>query len=185
MVMLNIGVFIVWGFIIVFFILIGWVFNEMLVFLVGFMIIYLLLLLIGYTGGKLVGGECGVVVGVIIMMGVIVGIDIFMFMGVMIVGFMGGWVIKVFDKKIDGKVCSGFEMLVNNFFAGIIGMLCVIIVFFLIGLFVKVLLGVLVVGVNFFVIVYLFFLMFIFVELVKILFFNNVINYGIFLLLGI
>ncbi len=39
------------------------------------MITYLLPLLIGYTGGKLVGGERGGVVGAITTMGVIVGAD--------------------------------------------------------------------------------------------------------------
>ncbi len=90
------------------------------------MITYLLPLLIGYTGGKLVGGDRGAVVGAITTMGVIVGTDIPMFMGAMMVGPMGGWAIKKFDNYIDGKVKSGFEMLVNNFSAGIIGMLCAI-----------------------------------------------------------
>lgn len=157
----------------------------MLVKLVGLMIIYFLLLLIGYIGGKLVGGECGGVVGVIIIMGVIVGVDMLMFFGFMIVGLLGGWCIKYFDCWVDGKIKFGFEMLVNNFFVGIIGMIFVILVFFGIGLIVEVLFKMLVVGVNFMVVYDMLLLVFIFVELVKILFFNNVINYGIFLLLGI
>lgn len=48
------------------------------------MITYLLPLLIGYTGGKLVGGERGGVVGAITTMGVIVGADMPMFLGSMI-----------------------------------------------------------------------------------------------------
>ena len=46
-------------------------------------------------------------------MGVIVGTDIPMFMGAMIAGPLGGLAIKRFDRAIDGKVKSGFEMLVN------------------------------------------------------------------------
>lgn len=157
----------------------------MLVKLVGLMIIYLLLLFIGYIGGCLVGGECGGVVGVIIIMGVIVGVDMLMFFGLMIVGLLGGYCIKKFDSWVDGKIKFGFEMLVNNFFVGIIGMIFVILVFFGIGLVVEVLFKILVVGVNFMVVYDMLLLVFIFVELVKILFFNNVINYGIFLLLGI
>lgn len=85
------------------------------------------------------GGERGAIVGAITTMGVIAGTDIPMFMGAMMVGPMGGLAIKLFDQKVDGKIKSGFEMLVNNFSAGIIGMLCAIVAFFFIGPFVKVL----------------------------------------------
>ena len=115
MVMPNIGAFIAWGFLTALFIPTGWLPNEALAKMVGPMITYLLPLLIGYTGGKLVGGERGGIVGAVTTMGVIVGTDIPMFMGAMMVGPLGGWVIKRFDRVIDGKVKSGFEMLVNNF----------------------------------------------------------------------
>ncbi len=185
MVMPNIGAFIAWGFITALFIPTGWLPNETLAAMVGPMITYLLPLLIGYTGGKLVGGDRGAVVGAITTMGVIVGTDIPMFMGAMIVGPMGGWAIKKFDNYIDGKVKSGFEMLVNNFSAGIIGMVCAIVAFFLIGPFVKVLSGGLAAGVNFLVAAHLLPLTSIFVEPAKILFLNNAINHGIFSPLGI
>ncbi|WP_260260966.1 PTS mannitol transporter subunit IICBA [Vibrio intestinalis] len=185
MVMPNIGAFIAWGFITALFIPTGWLPNETLASMVGPMITYLLPLLIGYTGGKLVGGDRGAVVGAITTMGVIVGTDIPMFMGAMMVGPMGGWAIKKFDNYIDGKVKSGFEMLVNNFSAGIIGMLCAILAFFFIGPFVKVLSGGLAAGVNFLVSAHLLPLTSIFVEPAKILFLNNAINHGIFSPLGI
>ncbi len=185
MVMPNIGAFIAWGFITALFIPTGWLPNETLASLVGPMITYLLPLLIGYTGGKLIGGERGAVVGAITTMGVIVGTDIPMFMGAMIVGPMGGWAIKYFDKRVDGKIKSGFEMLVNNFSAGIIGMICAVIAFYLIGPFVKVLSDVLAAGVNFLVAAHLLPLTSIFVEPAKILFLNNAINHGIFSPLGI
>lgn len=185
MVMPNIGAFIAWGFITALFIPTGWLPNETLAKLVGPMITYLLPLLIGYTGGKLVGGERGAVVGAVTTMGVIVGTDIPMFMGAMIVGPMGGWAIKRFDRAIEGKVRSGFEMLVNNFSAGLIGMICAIVAFFMIGPFVKVLSGGLAAGVNFLVDAGLLPLTSIFVEPAKILFLNNAINHGIFSPLGI
>ena len=50
------------------------------------MIIYLLPLLIGYTGGRMVHGQRGAVIGAIATMGVIVGVDIPMFLGAMIIG---------------------------------------------------------------------------------------------------
>ncbi|MFQ1783109.1 PTS mannitol transporter subunit IICBA [Aeromonas veronii] len=185
MVMPNIGAFIAWGFITALFIPTGWLPNETLAKLVGPMITYLLPLLIGYTGGKLMGGDRGGVVGAITTMGVIVGTDIPMFMGAMMVGPLGGWAIKRFDKAMDGRVKSGFEMLVNNFSAGLIGMLLAILAFFVIGPFVKVLSGLLAGGVGFLVENHMLPLTSIFVEPAKILFLNNAINHGIFSPLGI
>ena len=185
MVMPNIGAFIAWGFITALFIPTGWFPNETLASMVGPMITYLLPLLIGYTGGKMVGGERGAVVGAITTMGVIVGTDIPMFMGAMIVGPLGGIAIKKFDAAVHGKVKSGFEMLVNNFSAGIIGMLCAILAYLVIGPAVKVLSGGLAAGVGFMVEHGALPLASIFVEPAKILFLNNAINHGIFSPLGI
>ncbi|EBJ6673199.1 PTS mannitol transporter subunit IICBA [Salmonella enterica] len=139
MVMPNIGAFIAWGIITALFIPTGWLPNETLAKLVGPMITYLLPLLIGYTGGRLVGGERGGVVGAITTMGVIVGADMPMFLGSMIAGPLGGYCIKKFDSWVDGKIKSGFEMLVNNFSAGIIGMILAILAFLGIGPAVEVL----------------------------------------------
>ena len=185
MVIPNIGAFIAWGIITALFIPTGWLPNETLAKLVGPMITYLLPLLIGYTGGKLVGGERGGVVGAITTMGVIVGADMPMFLGSMIAGPLGGWAIKKFDVWVDGKIKSGFEMLVNNFSAGIIGMILAILAFLGIGPAVEVLSKILAAGVNFMVAHEMLPLASIFVEPAKILFLNNAINHGIFSPLGI
>ncbi len=121
MVMPNIGAFIAWGLVTALFIPDGWIPNKDIAELVTPMIIYLLPLLIGFTGGKLVHGHRGGVVGAVATMGVIVGTDVPMFLGAMIMGPLGGWVIKKFDKSIEGKVKPGFEMLIDNFSAGIVG----------------------------------------------------------------
>ncbi|MCS3432728.1 PTS mannitol transporter subunit IICBA [Klebsiella sp. BIGb0407] len=185
MVMPNIGAFIAWGIITALFIPTGWWPNEELAKLVGPMITYLLPLLIGYTGGRLIGGDRGGVVGTITTMGVIVGADMPMFLGAMIAGPLGGWAIKHFDSWVDGKIKSGFEMLVNNFSAGIIGMILAILAFLGIGPAVEVLSKVLAAGVNFMVVHDMLPLASIFVEPAKILFLNNAINHGIFSPLGI
>lgn len=121
MVMPNIGAFIAWGLITALFIPTGWIPDEYLGKLVDPMIKYLLPLLIGYTGGNMVHGKRGAVTAAIVTMGVIVGSDIPMFLGAMIVGPLSAWIIKQFDKLVDGKIKSGFEMLVNNFSIGILG----------------------------------------------------------------
>lgn len=184
MVMPNIGAFIAWGFITALFIPTGWLPNESFAKLVGPMITYLLPLLIGYSGGRLVGGERGAVVGAITTMGIIVGSEIPMFLGAMIVGPLGGWAIKTFDKAIEGKVKSGFEMLVNNFSAGIIGMILAMLSFAFIGGIVTQLSTLLGAGVGALVDAGLLPLTSIIVEPAKILFLNNAINHGVFTPLG-
>lgn len=118
MVILNIGAFIAWGLITALFIPTGWIPNETFAKLVGPMILYLLPLLIGFTGGKMVHGHRGGVVGAAATMGVIVGASIPMFLGGMIMGPLGGWCMKKVDQMLEGKVPVGFEMLINNFSAG-------------------------------------------------------------------
>ncbi|MCX8580905.1 MULTISPECIES: PTS mannitol transporter subunit IICBA [unclassified Gilliamella] len=193
MVMPNIGAFIAWGFITAIFLYNandpsagGWFPNEgVSTAFIGPMITYLLPLLIGYTGGKLVYGDRGGVVGAVTTIGVIVGVSIPMFLGAMISGPLGGWCIKQFDKFIDGKIKSGFEMLVNNFSAGIIGMILALIAYFGIGPAVASLTNVLIVAVQFMVDHGLLPLTSILVEPAKILFLNNAINHGVFTSLGV
>src|SRR5258706_12528736 len=114
MVIPNIGAFIAWGLITALFIPTGWIPNETFAKIVGPMIIYLLPLLIGYTGGKMIHGVRGGVVGAAATMGVIVGADIPMFLGAMIMGPLGGWVIKKSDDMFEDKIRVGFGSLVNN-----------------------------------------------------------------------
>lgn len=179
MVMPNIGAFIAWGLITALFIEKGFFPNEELAKLVGPMVTYLLPLLIGYTGGKLVHDQRGAVVGAIATMGVIVGADIPMFLGAMIVGPLGGYVIKKFDQLIDGKIKTGFEMLVNNFSAGILGGILAILAFLGISPAVDAFTQALIVGVDWLVGAGLLPLTSILIEPAKILFLNNAINHGI------
>ncbi|MFD2655213.1 PTS mannitol transporter subunit IICBA [Gracilibacillus thailandensis] len=180
MVLPNIGAFIAWGLITALFIADGFLPNENLAKLVDPMVFYLLPLLIGYTGGKLIHDQRGGVVGAIATMGVIVGApDTPMFLGAMIMGPLGGYVIKKFDQAIEGKIRSGFEMLVNNFSAGILGGLLAILSFLGIGPAVNGFTQLLVAGVDWLISAGLLPLTSIFIEPAKILFLNNAINHGI------
>ena len=185
MVMPNIGAFIAWGLITALFIATGWLPNEQLSTMVSPMLSYVLPVLIAYTGGKMVGGQRGAVMGAIAVVGVICGApDYPMLMGAMLVGPLGGWVIKQFDKMVEGKIPAGFEMLVNNFSIGILGMILAIIGFYLIGPFMAAILVFLSGGVDILVNAGLLPLVSIFVEPAKVLFLNNAINHGIFTPLG-
>lgn len=179
MVMPNIGAFIAWGLITALFIGTGWLPNEKLATLVDPMLKYLLPLLVAYTAGKNVAGTRGAVIAAIAAVGIIVGSSIPMFLGVMVMAPFAAWVIKMFDKAVDGKIPAGFEMLVNNFSIGILGTILAIIGFYLIGPFVTLITNGLIWGAN---VVYqtgFLPLISIFVEPAKVLFLNNAINHGI------
>ena len=126
MIIPNLSAFIAWGLITAFFIAVGWTPNEKFAEMVGPMITYLLPVIIGYTGGKMIHGTRGGVVGATATMGVIVGSDIPMFMGAMIMGPLGGFLIKKIDDVLEDHIPVGFEMLINMFTAGILSVLLAI-----------------------------------------------------------
>ncbi|MDD2534481.1 MAG: PTS mannitol transporter subunit IICBA [Eubacteriales bacterium] len=185
MVMPNIGAFLAWGLITALFIPTGWTPSENLAKLVGPMIVYLLPILIGYTGGKTVYGIRGGVVGAVATMGVIIGSDIPMFLGAMIMGPLGGWVIKEFDRLVEGKIKAGFEMLVNNFSAGILGGALAVLGLVGIGPVVTSASDALGSAVGAIVSAGLIPLASILVEPAKILFLNNAINHGVLAPIGV
>ncbi|HLF87543.1 MAG TPA: PTS mannitol transporter subunit IICB [Anaerolineales bacterium] len=185
MVIPNIGAFLAWGLITAFFIPTGWIPNETFAKLVGPMIVYLLPLLIGYTGGKMVHGMRGGVVGAAATMGVIVGADIPMMLGAMIVGPLGGWAIKKIDDAWGEKIPVGFEMLFNTFSAGILAVVLILIANVAIGPVVVSLSNAAGAAVDWMVNARLLPLAAIVIEPAKILFLNNAINHGVLAPLGV
>ena len=184
MVMPNIAVFIAWGFITALFIPTGWMPNETLAQMVAPMQRFLLPTLIAYTGGKMVYDVRGGVVGAAAAIGILAGSEDPMFIGAMIAGPLGGWLMKKVDGLFAGKIPAGFEMLVNNFSAGILGALlavfgCLAIEPLCVGIK-----DVLVICVDFLVKRSLLPLTSLFVEPAKILLLNNAINHGVFTPLG-
>jgi PTS system mannitol-specific IIC component len=197
MIMPNISAFIAWGLITAFFIDVGWTPNEKLASLVGPILFFLLPTLIGYTGGRMVHGQRGAVVGAVATFGVIVpsaeGIlgtggddpkNVPMFLGAMIIGPLAAYLIKLVDNAVQDKVPSGFEMLVDNFTAGITGMVAAIGGVYAIGPVVERLITWLGDGVESLVDNNLLPLASILVEPAKVLFLNNAINHGVLTPLG-
>ena len=185
MVIPNIGAILAWGLITAFVIPTGWTPNEQLAKLVGPMITYLLPILIGFAGGRLVYGLRGGVVGAAATMGVIVGADVPMFLGAMIMGPLGGFLIKKIDGVLESRTPSGFEMLVNNFSAGILGALLAIVGLLLIGPVVQGISTALGAVVQVLVNARLLPLVDLIIEPGKVLFMNNAINHGILAPLGV
>ncbi|KQS66559.1 PTS mannitol transporter subunit IICBA [Modestobacter sp. Leaf380] len=209
MVLPNIGAFIAWGLITALFIETGWItligdalghqggygFVEKLgawgsgadgTGIVGPMITYLLPLLIGYTGGRMMYNDNlrGGVVGAIATMGAITGASVPMFLGAMVMGPLGGWSMKKLDGLWAHKIRPGFEMLVNNFSAGIWGGFLAVVGFVIAGPFVQAFSNLASNVVDTLVSNNLLPLTSIFIEPAKILFLNNAINQGILTPLG-
>ncbi|KUM39424.1 PTS mannitol transporter subunit IICBA [Arthrobacter sp. EPSL27] len=184
MIMPNMGAFIAWGFITALFIPAGFFPNEELGKLVGPMITYLLPLLIGYTGGRIVHGVRGGVVGAVATMGVIVGTDIPMFIGAMILGPLTAWLMMKLDKIWEGRVKPGFEMLIDNFSAGILAAVMAVVGMLVVGPVVKAFSNGASAVVEFLVLNGLLPFTSIFIEPAKVLFLNNAVNHGILTPLG-
>ena len=155
MVIPNIGAFIAWGLITALIIPPGWLpelgwtspdWDKHTGALVGPMIVNLLPTLVAYTGGKLIHGHRGGVLGAIAVFGVIgsqgeltaddgtvLTIQPPQFLGAMVIGPLAGWIMKKVDEALEDSTPAGFEMLVNNFSQGIVGVLLVFAGYLIIG----------------------------------------------------
>ena len=179
MVMPNLGAFVGWGLLAALFIPTGWIPNEKLNEMVGPILNYLLPLLIGYTAGYNIHGQRGGVIGAFTTMGVIVGSDITMFSGAMIMGPFSSWLLKKFDHAVEGKIKPGFEMLINNFSLGILGFALAILGYLIIGPVVNAIIAFLTAGINFLIAKKLIPLLAVFMCPAQVLFLNNAVNHGI------
>lgn len=184
MVMPNISIFIAWGIITALFIPTGWCPNETLNQIVSPMQRFLLPVLIAYSGGKMIYGERGGIIGACAAIGVAAGVETPMFIGAMAVGPLGGWCMKKVDEFITPRTPQGFEMLFTNFSAGILGAILAILGCLAIGPLCEVLTSALETGVAFLVYHGMLWLTSLIVEPAKVLFLNNAINHGVFTPMG-
>jgi mannitol PTS system EIICBA or EIICB component len=196
MIMPNIAAIIAWGLLTAFFIPVGWTPNEKIATAVGPGIFYVLPVLIAYTGGRMVYGVRGGVVGGFAVLGVIMATSdpIFlgddrtgspMFLGAMIMGPLTAWLMKHVDALWADKIKPGFEMLVDNFSAGILGAIMAIAGMFVLApplLWVIDRLGE---AVNWLVDNNVLPFTSVVIEPAKVLFLNNAINHGVLTPLGI
>lgn len=176
MVIPNLGAFIAWGLLTAVGIAIN---NDMLRSFITPMLNYLLPLLIAFAGGKMVYDYRGGVIGTVATIGVIIGAEVTMFIGAMILGPLAAWILKQFDKAIDGKVPMGFELLVNNYSVGILGAILGVIGCVWLGPAISSLTSVFAGGVDILVNQGLLPLTAILIEPAKVLFLNNAIGQGI------
>lgn len=205
MIMPNIAAFIAWGFLTAIFIPTGWIalmagatmakgsttfvvwgIDLLLITskMVDPMIVYMLPLLIAYTGGKMVHGQRGGVIGVVTTLGVIGSASIPMFLGAMIAGPGAAYILKKIDSVVVPRIKAGFEMLINNYVAGILGLILALVSFYLFGPIITAFSTILGNAVDVLVKNNMMFLSSVFVEPAKVLFLNNAINHGVFSPIG-
>ena len=181
MVMPNIGALIAFGFLAALFIDTGWIPSTYWQQIHGIILQYCVPILIASTGGYMVGGERGRVMGAIACCGAIASnLELTMLMAAMVMGPLAGFVIKKFDAFMEDKMPAGFEMLINNFSVGILGMLCAMLGYAAVGPIMSAVLSVLSVCVQFLVDHSILPLVAIIIEPAKVLFLNNAINHGVF-----
>lgn len=176
MVIPNLGAFIAWGLLTAVGIAIN---NDMMRSFIVPMLNYLLPLLIAFAGGRMVYDYRGGVIATIATIGVIIGADVTMFIGAMILGPLSAWLLKKFDQMIDGKVPMGFELLVNNYSIGILGAILGVFGCVVLGPAISSLTNVFAGGVNVLIESGLLPLTAIMIEPAKVLFLNNAIGQGI------
>ena len=185
MIMPNIGAFIAWGCIAAIVIYNGWLPNKDLAQLADPMIKFLIPLLIAFSGGRLIHGLRGGIIAATSTMGVIVALpDTPMLLGAMIMGPLVGWLMKKTDEIVQPRTPQGFEMLFNNFSAGILGFIMTILSFEILAPIMKFIMHILSVAVEALVHAHLLPIVSIIVEPAKIVFLNNAINHGVFTPLG-
>ena len=184
MVLPNIGVFIAWGLLTAMFLDSGWFPNERLATLIPLILQYMLPLIIAYTGGEMIYGKRGACAGAVAAAGAIFGTDLPMFLGAMILGPFGAYIMKKVDQLLDGHIPVGFEMLVNNFSFGFVGVALIAFSFFLVGPIIGGLTTLAETGVKVIIHYGLMPLLAIIIEPAKVLFLNNAIDQGIFVPLG-
>lgn len=185
LIMPNLSVFIAWG-------LINFLANfasgKMYLLLNGtedILINFLLPLLIGYTGGKKIDHHRGGAIAGIATLGIMVGNDNSAVLGAMIIGPIAVMCFKRLNILILKKIQNGYEMLLQNILAGVVGTL-----FCLVGLFIltpiinfSTLLAIS--GVHFLITHHLLPLVNVIIEPLKVFFFNNAINHGVLTPLGL
>ncbi|WP_010321500.1 PTS mannitol transporter subunit IICB [Mesomycoplasma ovipneumoniae] len=195
MIMPIIGIFIAWGLLTSFFIPTGWTPNKDLAAMVGVGITYIIPILICFLGGyKIYKIRGGAIAGVVAIAAVAAGqSEIFikitggtapMLVAVMLFGPISALILKHTEKFWINKIPSGYQMLANNFYLGILGFVLLFPTYYLsiyfIGYFIKSL-GFLTQKMGEW---KLYPLIALIVEPAKILFLNNAINHGVFTTLG-
>lgn len=164
----------------------GWWYNESIIQIVNPAYHTLLPILIAHTGGKLLGGQKGAIIAAIATFCLTLSSNVPVILGAMILGPLAGWTIKKLDEIILEKLPGvGYELLIGNIFTALVALFFMLISYLLIG---KLFSDGMELAINLLdSITYSSWLPFlaIVIEPFKVLFFNNLINFGILAPLGI
>lgn len=185
MVMPSLGVFVAWGMLAALVAPTGWFPSPDVAELIQPIMTYALPLLIGFTGGSIVHGVRGGAIGALATMGVVVGADVTMVIGAMVMGPTAAWLLKKIDSLMEGRAKAGFEMLLASFSMGILGVAVATAAHLAIGPAVQAAMVVLTSSMNWIVGHHLLPLLAIPVAPAQMVFANNAINFGIMMPLGL
>lgn len=181
MILPNLGAFMGWGVLTAIGIFAN---SDVLKAFISPMLTYLLPILIAVAGGKMVYGDKGAIIGAFATMGVIVGADITMLLGAMIIGPLSAWILKKVDEVIEPRIPIGFELLIGNLTIAILGAFIAVAGSLWIAPAISSLSGLFAGGVAFLEEHRLLPITAIFIEPAKVLFLNNAIGQGILTPLG-
>lgn len=184
MIMPNVGVFITWGIITTLIRYMQGPLQQSFIGMDQLMIRFLLPVLIAYTGGRMIQERAGVVAAIAVI-GMLVDAEDPQMLGAMVIGPLVGWSVFLFDKYVYPRVRPGYEMLVRNFSAGILGMLFGYLSLLFIGPFIVGVTNRIGLFVGWLIQRNLLLFTNVFIEPLKVLFLNNTLNHGILTPLGI
>lgn len=184
MTMPNVSVFITWGIITTLIQYLRGPLQSSFLEMDRLMIQFLFPVLIAYTGGRLIENRAGVVAAVAVI-GMLTESEDPQILGAMVIGPLIGWIVFLFDKYVLPKVKPGYEMLVRNFSAGILGMLFGYLSLVFIGPIIAGITNQIGLFVGWLIQRNLLLFTNLFIEPLKVLFLNNTLNHGILTPLGI
>ncbi len=184
MIMPNVSVFITWGIITTLIQYLRGPLQSSFLEMDRLMIHFLFPVLIAYTGGRLIENRAGVVAAVAVI-GMLTESEDPQILGAMVIGPLIGWIVFLFDKYVLPKVKPGYEMLVRNFSAGILGMLFGYLSLVFIGPIIAGITNQIGLFVGWLIQRNLLLFTNLLIEPLKVLFLNNTLNHGILTPLGI
>jgi PTS system mannitol-specific IIC component len=183
----NISGLLALGFLRILFAPSGWFPHEGVYQIVDFIVLYFIPIQFANTGGKMIGGQRGGVIASFVMVGLVAGntTSYSMILPSMCVGPIIGYLIKKTDQWLERRTPPGYELLIYNGAAGLVGTLTAVVCYLYVGpLFARTMQMIyqeaLLLAQS-----QLLPLISVIIEPSKLFFFNNVINHGILEPLGI
>lgn len=183
-IMKHIGIFIFVGMLFVVFHDHGWLPNGDIYAISQLVYIVILPALIAYEGGRLISGENGGILAVLVMSGMLVSESSAGILGAMIAGPFAGFLWKYEQKFLEEKAGSSMQMLAKNLALGITGAVLAVFVYYLVTPVFYLVTEAFCRGVDLLVSCRMIALAGAIIEPAKVFFLNNIVNHAVLVPLG-